>query len=384
LFSSVSADNRSLMQISPSLSATLAQPAAAALSLLGGLAQTFQAMPVEAPPLWPVTATLTAIRIRATLLEMGLAAGETDVALAEALAQAGLPLTAGSLAAAHGALARAPGAIPQAYTLALALDLPASPDILRALTTTLGAQAGGRSPQTGALPERVMGWLGLGVEAGTAPPALARHLREWMLQTGRSTEHRLLAAGKWGDLGLPITDARTALLRLSLASGDPAMRTEADALASHLEGQQLLNQAAVNAHHTRTETPLYFAVPLGFGGEPGMAEMRLWTSNQLPRDEADEDANVLRVTLRVAPPRLGRVQAELSGCLSGSLTCRLGVEKASSLRLLARYTRLLAETLGDAGWTSCEVVCRSQSEWPPLWHGGDSLLTPRTCVDHCV
>ena len=243
------------------------------------------------------------------------------------LTQAGLPLTAASLAAAHVALANAPGATSQAYALALSLGLPNSPDILRALTTTIEAQAGGKSPQTGALPERVMGWLGLGVEAGTAPPALARHLREWMLQTGRSTEHRLLAAGKWGDLGLPITDARTALLRLALSSGDPEMRAEANALASHLEGQQLLNQASLNATHAGADLPLYFAIPLGFGGEPGMAEMRFWTPAQFPARTAEEsrggeqeDTGILRVTVRVSPPRLGRLQAELSGQLSGSLT----------------------------------------------------------------
>ena len=257
------------MQISPSLSAPSAQPTTAALSFLGRLVQAAQAMTTESPPLVPVTGPLTANRVRATLLEMGLAAAEADVALAEALAQAGVPLTAASLAAAHSALARSPGAVPQAYTLALTLDLPASPEILMALTTTLESQAGGRSPQTGALPEKVMGWLGLGVDAGTAPPALARHLREWMLQTGRSTEHRLLAAGKWGDLGLPITDARTALLRLALASTDPAMRTESDAMASHLEGQQLLNQAAVNAHQRGAETPLYFRRSAGIRRRTG-------------------------------------------------------------------------------------------------------------------
>ena len=372
------------MQISSSLSASLAYPAAAALSLLGRLAQVVQSMPVEAAPLWPVVVQPAASRVRAALLEMGLAASDADVALAEALAQVGVPLTAASLAAAHGALARAPGAAAQAYTLALTLELPTSPGILAALTTTLEAQAGGKSPLTGALPEQVMGWLGLGVEAGTAPPALARHLHEWMLQTGRSTEHRLLAAGKWGDLGLPITDARTALLRLALASGDPAMRTEADALASHLEGQQLLNQAAVNVHQTRPGTPLYFAVPLGFGGQPSMAEMRFWMPKTPKGGETDPESDVLRVTVRVAPPRLGRIQAELTGRLAGNLVCRLGVEKSSSQRLLSRHTSLLAETLTTAGWTSCEVLCRNQSEWPPLWHGGDALLTPRASVDHCV
>ena len=372
------------MQISPLRSALPVPPLAAALTLLGRLALTVRAMPVKPPPLRPEMGTLTSGRVRAALLEMGLAAGEADVTLAEALAQAGLPLTVVSLAEAHTALARAPGAAVQAYALALTLELTASPGILRALTTALEAQAGGKTPLTGALPEQVMGWLGLGLEAGTAPPALARHLREWMLQTGRSTEHRLLAAGKWGDLGLPITDARTALLRLSLASADPEMRLEADALASHLEGQQLLNQASVSASHHHTKTPLYFAVPLGFGGEPGMAEMRLWTPNSLPDGEEAAETDTLRVTVRVAPPRLGRVQAEISGRIAGSLFCRLGAEKASTLRLLTRHTGQLAETLSAAGWTECEVLCRRQYEWPPLWHGGDALLAKRTSVDHCV
>ena len=115
-----------------------------------------------------------------------------------------------------------------------------------------------------------------------------------------------------------------------------------------------------------------------------MAEMRFWTPNTLPKAEPEPDTDILRVTVRVAPPRLGRVQVELTGRLSGNLNCRLGVEKPASQRLLARHTGLLAQTLGDAGWPTCEVICRPQSEWPPLWHGGDSLLTPRTCVDHCV
>ena len=111
--------------------------------------------------------------------------------------------------------------------------------------------------------------------------------------------------------------------------------------------------------------------------------MRVW----LPEREAggeSEDGPVLRVTVRLTPPRLGRVQADLTGRQSGSLTCRLGAEKPSAARLLARHAEALAASFGGAGWPSCEVTCRPQSQWPPLWPGGEASATPRACVDRHV
>ena len=320
-----------------------------------------------------LSGAFTPDRVRDALLEMGLAAADADITLAAVLVQARLPLTAASLAEAHGGLARAPGASPQAFALAKTLALPTSPDALRALTAVLNAP---RDPSgRGALPEQVRMWLGLGVEAATGPEAQARHLREMMLQVGRSTEHRLLSAGQ-DDERLPVADLRTALLRLALSSGDRALRGGADSLASLLEGQQLLNQASLTAHAGRPETPLYFALPLAFDGLPTVAEMRVW----LPERDAggeSEDGPVLRVTVRLTPPRLGRVQADLTGRLTGSLSCRLGAEKASAARLLGRHTEALAGAFSQAGWSSCHVVCRPQSEWPPLWSGGETFTTPR-------
>ena len=153
---------------------------------------------------------MTAALIRAALLELGAGAGEADVALALALTQIGLPLTLQTLAAANAALAPAPGASPAAYALAKSLALPTTPDALQALTAVLDA------PEVGlpgaALPERVTAWLGLALEAGTPPDALARGLREMLLQVGRSTENRV---ARMHEGPLPIADLRTALLRIA-------------------------------------------------------------------------------------------------------------------------------------------------------------------------
>jgi hypothetical protein len=143
-----------------------------------------------------------------------------------------------------------------------------------------------------------------------------------------------------------------------------------------------LNQASLTAHTGRAETPLYFALPLAFDGLPTVAETRVWLPERAVGGEEDEP--VLRVTVRLSPPRLGRVQADLTGRLTGSLSCRLGAEKASAARLLGRHAGALTAAFDRAGWPSCEVVCRPQSEWPPLWPGGETITTPRACVDRHV
>jgi len=360
------------MHIHPTLTATLRASASAAFGLLGRIAQA--AAPPAAPPL-PAPD-----RVREALLGMGMAAGDADVALAGALAQAGLPLTSASLAEAHADLARALGASPTSYVLARTLALPTSPAALWALTAVLDAP--GSPPGQGALPEQVRMWLGLGVEAGAAPEALARRLREMMLSAGRSTENRVLAVID-GRESLPVADLRTALLRLALSSGDQVLRGAADGLASLLEGQQLLNQASLTAHAGRPQPPLYFALPLFFDGLPTVAEMRVCPPERRA-DDPDDDAAILQVTVRLTPPRLGRVQADLTGLPGGRLVCRLGAEKASAARLLLRHADALAGALGPAGWSSCEVTCRPQAHWPPLWPGGETVTTPRARVDQHV
>ena len=379
------------MQVSSSISPSFGQPAAAALGFLGRLAQVVQ-MPGGTLPGAGRSAgggTLTPELIRAALLEMGAAAGEADVALALALTQIGLPLTGPTLATANSALAAAPGASPDAYALAKSLALPTTPDALRALSAVLDAPEGGLPGA--ALPERVTAWLGLALEAGVAPEALSRGLREMLLHVGRSTENRVLRMHelRMHEGPLPVADLRTALLRIAGASDDRAMRHGADGLASLLEGQQLLNQASLTAHAHQPHVPLYFALPLAFDGLPGIAEAHFWlhqaAEGEIDEEEMGEDAGqVLRLTLRLAPPKLGRVQADLIGLLSGTLSCRLGAEKPASHRLLLKYASSLAAALAAAGWETCDVTCRVQTDWPPLHPGGAAFAAPRACVDHHV
>ncbi len=364
------------MHISPTTSSpfpvAFGAPAASALGLLGRLAS---AMQLSGSPLPTAIGTVTTDRVRAALIEMGAAAGEVDVALALVLTQTGLPLTFSTLAQANAALASAPGASPEAYALARSLALPVTPGCLRALTAVLNAPSDGLPGA--ALPERVTAWLGLALEAGTPPEALARGLREMLRSVGRSTENRVL---RMAEGPLPVADLRTALLRLAGASGDGAMRRGADGLASLLEGQQLLNQASLTAHARHEATPLYFALPMAFDGQPGIAETHFW----LQTKKNAEDEEVLRVTVRVSPPRLGRVQADLVGLLSGTLSCRLGAEKPASYRLLVKHAPSLAAALSSAGWETCDVVCRVQTDWPPLHHGGAAFSSPRAAVDHHI
>ena len=256
--------------------------------------------------------------------------------------------------------------------LARSLSLPTTPDALRALSAVLAAPAGTAT----ALPERVSAWLGLALEAGTPPPSLARGLREMLLQVGRSTEHRLLSLP---ESRLPAADLRTSLLRIAAGSSDKGMRLGADNLASLFEGQQLLNQASVTAHAGHPAVPLYFALPLAFDSLPGVAEVQLWRHEK--DAGASEDSEVLRVTLRLNPPKLGRVQADLTGLLSGVLSCRFGAEKLSTARLLTKHAGSLARAFSAAGWETCDVACHLQADWPPLYHGGAAFASPRTCVD---
>lgn len=356
----------------PSIVTTLREPASLALNLLERLAQT--ALPSTPAAAGTEKKGVSSAQIRILLLEMGVGATAGDIALAEALVRMGLPLTVRSLAAAHAALAKAPGASLAAYEMAAARGLPPSPGILTALTAVLEAPEN-RAPDSPRAAARQR--LGLALDAGAEPETLAGQMEELTGQIGRSTEHRLLTAAQEG----PVADLRTTLLRLASASENLALRREAGSMATLLEGQQLLNQtSAQTAATVPSFVPLYFALPLMFGPAPALAELRIC---QKPALEEDENAPLLHVTLRLTPPKLGRVQVELTGRVSG-IHCRIGAERPSAARMLARQSGALTAALVAAGWPDCEVQCLPQSEWPPLWSEGERLETPCAGVDHHV
>ena len=117
-------------------------------------------------------------------------------------------------------------------------------------------------------------------------------------------------------------------------------------------------------------------------GESTMLELKLWPQDAAPNweDETD-DADVLRAVVRLCTTKLGRVQIELTGTVAGQLACRVGLEKPAAVRLFSRNREQLSASLAALGWPSCAVTCQAQSEWPPLWHGGQQLASPRQRVD---
>lgn len=311
--------------------------------------------------------------LRSALVEIGASPSPDNLRLAEAFAHLGLALTKSALTEAHTSLAHAPGASETSYALAKSLELPTTPDILRALSTVTGG-----IPARRALPPEITEWLTLALDAGMEPESLAAHLHQMLSQRGRSVENRLLAAGNQEPA---FQDVRTLLLRLAHSAGDRQTRQGADTLAAHIEGQQLINLAAQQGHSPADQIPLYFAVPLQFPAEQTMLEVRLSCRDEEDLPEDGEDQTYLKATLRVATTRLGRVEAQLAGTLSGDLTCRFGAEEAATVRLIQRHTSKLAAALSATGWPSCQVHCQPKTDWTPLWHGGEALTAPRARVD---
>ncbi len=363
------------MNLLPAISTGL--PGGAA-SFLGKVARALGApgSAAEAPAPVPEASlgayTLTPDALRSALLALGETASAANLHLAEALTHLGLPLTTASLSEARIALARAPGTDESAFALAKSLGLPASPGILNALSAvTRGI------PPDKALPNELMDWLSFAARADMEPEALAAQLHLMVSQRTQSVESRLA-------LGSPAEEiarhARTLLLRLADGTADPRVQTGADTLAAHLEGQQLINQAAQEADRAAQAAPLYLAIPLLFPGEQTMLEMTVQPWDAQTGADAD-DAPCLQATVRLATTRLGRVQATLTGTLSGRLTCRLGAERPATLRLLRRGEASLAASLGAQGWPRPHVSCADATDWQPLWQGGAALATPRVRID---
>lgn len=363
------------MNLLPAISTSL--PGGAA-DFFGKVARALTAPPAEAallPAPEPQTGayTLTPDALRTALLSLGEAVSEANLSLAGALTHLGLPLSPAMLSEARIALARAPGADPSAFALAKSLGLPASPAILQALSTvTRGI------PPGNALPAELMDWLSLAAHADMEPDALAAQLHLMTSQRLQSVESRLLAESPNAEIA---RHSRTLLLRLADGTADPQVKSGADTLAAHLEGQQLVNQAAQHAGSSGQPAPVYIAIPLLLPGEQTMLEMNIHPWDADREGDALDDAPYLQATVRLATTRLGRVQATLVGTLSGSLTCRLGAERPATLRLLRRGEASLATALGAQGWTCPKVSCTDSTDWQPLWQGGAALAAPRARVD---
>ena len=305
---------------------------------------------VPAPPLLgaggaATGATLSPAALRAALLELGLSAGTANMALAQSLAQMGLPLTAAMLAEAGGALARAPGASPSSFALAHSLNLEPTPAILRALSAVTEG-----IPANRALPDEISAWLGLHLDmTETDPDTQSAHLHLMVNARAHSLENRLLS----GTGGSPFHDARALLLRLAQNSGDRQTQRGADTLAAHMEGQQLVNAAA---GHTDSRALLYFALPMSLPGENTMLELKLW-----PQDDAQDwenEADDADVFAGHCPPlhdEAGPRPDRTGGHCRGSVVLPRGIGKA---RRRSPVHPKPGTAVGVAGGLRLAFVCR--------------------------
>ena len=320
--------------------------------------------------------TLTPPSLRNALIEIGATSTEENLALAEAFAKLGVPLTEENLSEGRSVLAREPGLSPVAYALAKTLELPRTPAVLKALAAVVQGWQTGK-----ALPDEVMRLLSLAPDAALDSTELASQIARVFNRLGQSTESRLTRGNTSQEILLK--DVRASLMRLAEASDDAHLRAAADSHAALIEGQQLLNQVSL----AKFDPPvaLYFAFPLQFGTQTLAAEVQVWNrDDREPPESEKETTTYLRATVRVAPPRLGRVEVRLLGTWAGVLSCVLCAEKPSSYRLMRREAENLIDGLGKLGWKVTAPTVTLQKEFPPLWYGGDALSHPRTRIDHHV
>ncbi len=324
------------------------------------------------------SANVTADALRAALLELGIAADADSMALAEVFTRLGLPLTDANIVEGRSILARNPRLPAAAYAMAKLLDAPLTPGVLRALARVIDG-ALGKYP----LPDEALRDLSLALDGQSGSQELARDLYRIVSRLGTSTENQLLRTegGLLSEKSLN-NDPRAQLLTLSNDTDDRNVRMAADAHASHIEGQQLLNQIAINRFDP--PVPLYFAFPFRIADhETVPAEVQVWTKDdeEARNNPDDGDRLVLQTVVRLSPPKLGLIEVRLQGKSDATLTCNILAERQITYRLLRRNYTDLADGLSNSGWHVTRVDVGLASEFEPLWYGGASLAHPRNRVD---
>lgn len=380
---------------------------------------------------------LTAGMIRDELMTMGIETSNTNVAIAQSLAKLGIPLTTQIMSEAQTSLAATAGANPAAFAMSRLLGLPASPTILRGLSAVMTSNASASGAQPGVvsllqsflptalaapaavpidpvtrpgeivnrpnLPAELLQRLGLTLSPAATAEEITNVLRVFARQLLRSTENRILTAMEDGVDLIEVDDLRVVLIKLATDAPDPGIRDAAAALASNIEGQQLINAANLGApgaaheaalaslggvtpgttHNGDSQSPIYFSLPLLYQGEPSTIELRMWPRDQHRNGETwvDEDAYPIRATVRLTLSQLGRVQIDVIGDLNGYLHCQFSAERPAVGRLIARSADQLSDILAAAGWARNEVTFNPHTDWAPLWTGGKALTRPRQRID---
>jgi hypothetical protein len=331
------------------------------------------------PPNYPPSETLlTADSLRSMLIEIGTGTTAANIALAEALAKLGVPITEANLLEGQAVLARMPGISPAVYALSRAIDLPPSTAIMQALSEVVDRQS-----TTNHIDLETLDILSLLPQPGTDSAPLSAFLANLFEKLGQSTENKL-----WNEPDsantLSIYDSRSSLLDLAQTEAGGQTAKAADHHASFIEGQQLLNQVAV--HKFDNTVPLYFAFPIALASREASCEVQVWMGKEQESANAiaADKEEYLRATVRINAERLGAIETTLVGMWSGRLCCTMSAVKPMSYRLLRKEAPSLARALCRLGWSVAPIEVIQRDRFSPLWLGGELLDNPRTRVDRRI
>jgi hypothetical protein len=321
---------------------------------------------------------LTAETLRGMLIEIGATVTPSSIALAEALAKLGVPITEGNMAEGQSLLARLPGVSPAVFALAKALDLPPTISIMKALSAVVDRATVSNRLDLGTLDK-----LSLLPQPGENAEELKTYVSNLIGKLAQSTENKLLTDPDSANT-LPVYDTRSALLGLSQTPSGGLTAAAANQHAAYIEGQQLLNQVSITK--SETTAPLYFAFPISLTKREAECEIQIWSSREQQSTDplAADKEEYLRATIRLDCERLGIIETCLIGMWSGRLLCSIGVSKPLSSRLIKRELPALARALGSHGWNVAPIEVAVHNHFTPLWLGGDILDNPRSRVDRRI
>jgi hypothetical protein len=330
---------------------------------------------VEQPVYPPSETVLSADTLKGMLIEIGSAVTSNSLALAEALAKLGVPITESNMTEGQSILARLAGVSPAVFALAKALDLPTTPAIMKGLSAIVD-----RAANTNRLEMDTLDLLALLPQPDEDSTALKEFISRLIDKLGQSTENKLLTDPDSANT-LSVYDARSALLGLAQTTAGGKAACAADTHAAYIEGQQLLNHVSMQKFDKIA--PLYFAFPIALGMRESQCEIQVWSSQEQESTDtigADKE-EYLRAIVRVEADRIGIVETCLVGMWSGRLVCTISVSKPSICRLVRRDCSILAKAMGGHGWNVAPIEIRLQDRFIPLWLGGDLLDNPRVRVD---
>ncbi|MDR3708663.1 MAG: hypothetical protein P4L33_10200 [Capsulimonadaceae bacterium] len=329
----------------------------------------FDISALTAQPVRPQPATIEHLAI--SLVDMGLPADRTTLAVAESFARVGVPITNANISAARATLVRVQGSSPAAIALASAIGVPQSPGVLRSLATVVQGL-----PQVADISPEAAQQIAIKISDSTSLDDLTLQVHDIVSRLSQSAESRIYRHEAI------VRDPRIALLSLSHQQTSHARG--ADHLARHVEGQQVLNTAA---YQVAIAAPLYFgfyAIYPGGRMVPIEAQILRILGDDAEEEKEDAESEETRLTIRVTTSRLGSVEVKLAVKTNRQMRCELRAHSDLACRLFRRFAPALGRALVTEGWDVRQISVVRVRDFNPLWFGGDSLTQPRHRMDSRV